>query len=117
MSERGLQLQAFDKGETNFEAGDAAEFAYVIQAGSVSIVVTRGGDKLVLDTLGAGEVFGEMALVDDEPRSAAAVVEEPATCILTTRADFEERLRRSDPLTRSMLGLLTKRLRKATQTA
>ena len=90
MSQQGLHLQSFDKGETIFEAGDAAKYAYIIQAGAVSILVTSGDDKVVLDTLGAGEVFGEMALVDDEPRSAAAVVAESATCILITRADFEK---------------------------
>ena len=55
-------------GDTIFTAGDPGETLYVVQQGEVEILA---GDEL-LDTLGPGEIFGEMALIDHEPRSASA---------------------------------------------
>ncbi len=60
--------KAYSTGETIFEAGSDADVLYVIQEGEVDIVA---GDTIV-QTLGPGEIFGEMALVDKQPRSAAA---------------------------------------------
>ena len=57
----------------------------------------------------------EMALVDDEPRSATAIAKDPTTCVIVVRQEFGERLENSDPLTRAMLKLLVKRLRKTMQ--
>ena len=59
---------AYAAGQTIFSEGDAAEVMYAVQEGEVEIVA---GDT-VLNTLGADEIFGEMALVDKSPRSAAA---------------------------------------------
>lgn len=60
-------------GEIVFEEGSLGEHAYVILSGQVDIFKkTREGDALV-GTLGKGEIFGEMALIDHLPRSASAV--------------------------------------------
>ena len=117
MAEAVLNRQSFKVGETVFEEGDAPHFAYIVQAGAVNIVVKGDGNEVVVDTISAGEVFGEMALVDEQPRSAWAVAKQPTTCVLITKAEFQKRLAKVDPLTRSMLMLLTKRLRKTTQGA
>ncbi|NIT14857.1 MAG: cyclic nucleotide-binding domain-containing protein, partial [Candidatus Dadabacteria bacterium] len=59
---------SFSPGDTIFEVGSEPDVMYVIQEGEVDIVA---GDTVV-ETLGPGEIFGEMALVDKKPRSAAA---------------------------------------------
>lgn len=56
-------------GETIFSVGDEAEELYIIEQGDVEI---RLGNRL-LATLGENSIFGEMALIDDKPRSATAV--------------------------------------------
>ena len=78
-----------DKGETIFAAGDTADNAYFLEGGTVDIVLRdkRGKDK-VINTLTSGEFFGEMALVDDEPRSATAVVKEDTMCVVITKEEF-----------------------------
>ena len=105
----------FEPGEVIFSKGDASECAFLIQSGSVEIVIENGDRRVVVDTLEPGEFFGEMALVDDEPRSATAIAKDPTTCVMVVKQEFGERLENSDPLTRAMLKLLVKRLRKTTQ--
>lgn len=66
-------LRGYRNGDLVFEEGSVGEHAYVILSGRVDIVrKTRDGEALVR-TLGKGEIFGEMALVDQLPRSASAV--------------------------------------------
>ena len=105
----------FEQGEIIFKTGDAPECAFLIQTGAVDIALESGGSLTVVDSLEPGEFFGEMALIDSEPRSAAAIATVPTTCVRVLRPDFEERLKNSDPLTRAMLKLLVKRLRKTTR--
>jgi len=59
----------YSAGDIIFEAGSAPDVLYVIQEGEVDIIAVG----IIVETLGAGEIFGEMALVDKKPRSAAAV--------------------------------------------
>ena len=60
-------------------------------------------------------MFGEMALVDNEPRSATAIAKVHTTCATVSKEDFDEVFEKAKPLTRAMLELLVKRLRKTTQ--
>ena len=103
-----------DKGETIFAEGDVADNAYFVEEGTVDIVLTdkRGKDK-VINTVTSGEFFGEMALVDDKPRSATAVVKDDTACVLITKEEFKRHLNNVDPFTQVLLKLLTKRLRAA----
>ncbi|MDA0261004.1 MAG: cyclic nucleotide-binding domain-containing protein [Proteobacteria bacterium] len=109
-----LNRQHYHKGDRIFRTGDCATSAFLIQAGSVDIVVGQGSNETVVGTLGPGEIFGEMALLDDAPRSAAAMARESTTCVLITRTDFQKRVDKSDPFIRALLKLLTKRLRTTT---
>jgi CRP/FNR family transcriptional regulator, cyclic AMP receptor protein len=61
-------FKSYSAGETIFESGSEPDFLYIIQEGEVDIIA---GDQVV-ETLGPGEIFGEMALVDKQPRSASA---------------------------------------------
>lgn len=110
----GLSTKLFPKGDIIFEKGDAPDCAYLIRSGKVNIVARRGTMDVVLNTLSRGDFFGEMALVDDQPRSARAVVEEEAECAVFTQKEINESLAKSDLLTYALLRLLTKRIRKST---
>jgi DNA-binding NarL/FixJ family response regulator len=63
----------FHGGETLFREGDRGDRLYVLIAGQVQIVKRREAEMDVLAKLGVGDCFGEMALIDQEPRSASAV--------------------------------------------
>jgi CRP/FNR family transcriptional regulator, cyclic AMP receptor protein len=69
LAEQGTRLRTFKAGETIFKEGDPGDEMFVIQSGRVEI---RRGNR-TLETLGEKSIFGEMALIDDGPRSASAV--------------------------------------------
>ncbi len=104
----------FNAGEAIFMDGDSAQWAYIIQHGKVEISVEREGRSTVIDTLEVGEIFGEMALFDDSPRSATATAVAPTKCLLISRAVLDDQLAKASLLMRAMSGLLVKRLRKTT---
>jgi CRP/FNR family transcriptional regulator len=75
----GKFTRSFRRGEVIFEEGSAGRHLYVINAGGVDILRRAPGGDVLIGSLGAGEIFGEMALVDDLPRSATAVAAEDGT--------------------------------------
>lgn len=78
---RYMKHIVFERGETIFQQGDPSDLAFVILAGSVDIVVS-GSDRQErrIASLGPGEVFGEMGIIDPAPRSATAVAREQTAC-------------------------------------
>ncbi len=74
--ERSGQLRAFRAGQTIFSAGEPGDGFYVIETGRVNIAAAvAGGDLRQLASIGPGDFFGEMAVLDDAPRSATAIAE------------------------------------------
>ena len=73
-----------------FAEGDHGEQAYRVIEGSVEISIQRDGQKLILAILGAGETFGEMAMIESRPRSATARALEPTTIEVIERQDFQQ---------------------------
>ena len=73
-----------------FAEGDHGEQAYRVIEGSVEISIQRDGQKLILAILGAGETFGEMAMIESRSRSATARALEPTTIEVIERQDFQQ---------------------------
>ena len=113
MSDDALQSQNFEGGDVIFDTGDAAHCAYLIQDGQVDVFLEKDGLIEVVDTLEPGEIFGEMALVDDKPRSAGAMAKLPTTCVLVSKSVLEHQIKASTPLMRAMVSLFVKRLRRS----
>ena len=85
-------------GDYIFREGDPPGAAFLIESGSVEVSIIQNGSPLILSFLGAGELLGEMAVIDDAPRSATARAAE--ICILTRieREQIHERLAEADPI-------------------
>ncbi len=103
----------FPAGAVLFEEGDPGSRMYVIQSGAVRIVKRVGSREITLARLGPGEAFGEMALLEDQPRSATAVVESPARILEIDEAAFADLVRRNGEIALRLLRRLSARLRDA----
>lgn len=64
------QCLSFDDGEVLFHEGDPADSAYVIMSGEVEILADAGGEKFIAGTLSKNQLFGELAILTNSPRSA-----------------------------------------------
>jgi CRP-like cAMP-binding protein len=99
---------------TIFHAGDPAESVFVVANGRVKIVTTSSdGKEFILTILGAGQVFGEMALLESAPRSASVITGTAVELLVINRQDFQHLLETEPRITRKLLTILSQRLRRA----
>lgn len=73
-------------GEFFFREGEPGDFLFVLEAGRVSVLKRRGDQQVVLNELGPGDCFGEMALIDLSPRSASVLALEDCAAIQISAA-------------------------------
>jgi putative ABC transport system ATP-binding protein len=104
-----MQTERFASGDVVFRQGDPGDKLYLIRSGSVEVVQEDDGARRVLAMRRAGEVFGELALLSNKPRSATIVVAEDAVMYTLERPYFEEALRGSKSLRDQLLDLLVVR--------
>ena len=98
-----------------FYQGDAGDAAYVVRSGKIAILLTiDDGRELVINELGTGECFGELALLTQAPRSASAVARTYSEVIRLPRAEFMHELERQPKLMRHVLQVTAERLRAST---
>ncbi|MFP4477168.1 MAG: Crp/Fnr family transcriptional regulator [Desulfatibacillaceae bacterium] len=108
-----LRTQKVKQGEVLFRKGSEGTTLYVIAQGAVKIVLpSRLGDEMIVTIFSEGDFFGEMALLDGQPRSADAVAVEPSRLYLLNRSDFMRFLKQSETAIESVLSCLSERLRK-----
>lgn len=107
-----LDRKTFYQDDYIFREGDAAYAAYLIRAGRVNIVRRRDGKKVILATLGKGQLFGELALIDSAPRSADAVVASSSVeLVVVTEPALRSKINELDDFMRAWFRMLTDRLR------
>jgi diguanylate cyclase len=110
MSSMRLGLQA---GNVVFSEGDAPTTAFLIESGDVEISTERDGRRVRLAVLGPGDLLGEMAVIDDAPRTATATACTDCVLLAIDRAAIAERLQQADPIVRSLLEGQLRRYRGA----
>ena len=96
-----------------FRAGDAGDGMYLIEQGKVSISMKAAdGHELTIAELGAGDFFGEMAMLDGQPRSARATALEPSRLAILSRQHFLSFVHGNTNVALEMLSALAHRLRR-----
>jgi len=83
-----MQTASFHPGETILSEGEPGDSAYLIVKGSVEVTVGEGASARVVGMLGAGDVFGEMSLIDPGPRSATVRALTATECLVTGFEEF-----------------------------
>jgi CRP-like cAMP-binding protein len=102
-------------GEVLFQRGELGDAFYILEFGQVRIfTLDEGGEELTLNTMGPGEAFGELALLDNQVRSASAVAVGPTILRRLRREDFLTKVHTSPALTQSVIHLLSQRTRHMT---
>lgn len=100
-------------GQVLFREGDPPDTAYLIESGAIEIRARQRGKDVILSLLGPGDLVGEMAVIDDSPRTATARAIDEAVLFPIDRSQFAERLAATDPIVRSLLEGQLKRYRGA----
>jgi CRP-like cAMP-binding protein len=115
MSNPSSHSRTFPSGTVLFREGEPGSEMFVIQRGRVQLTRRVGKDETVLAELPAGEFFGEMAIVNNRPRSATATVTEEATMLVLDAKTFETMIRESTEIAVRLIRKLAGRLEQANQ--
>jgi CRP-like cAMP-binding protein len=108
------QIRKIPKDTTIFHAGDPVDAVFVVASGRVKVVVTSSdGKEFILTVLGAGQVFGEMALLESAPRSASVVTLSAVEVLVINRNDFQRLLDSHPRISQKLMMILSRRLRRA----
>lgn len=103
------ELISLDPGETLFREGDAGERAYVITAGGLEILKQTGEREMLLAVRQPGEVIGEMALLQDSPRTATARATGATQLVSIPRAEIESLMDNSPEAVRALFNVVLDR--------
>jgi CRP/FNR family transcriptional regulator len=104
-------------GEALFVAGDRGDGCYRVEQGVVKITVTSDrGEERIIALVGAGEIIGELSLIDHQPRSASAIALCDSTFRYITRQAFEDCTKDDPEIYKDLAVILAARLRETDET-
>ena len=108
--------RSYVAGQTIFREGQPGGEMHVILEGRVeTFLVDAEGHRVILAEVEKGEMFGELSLFDNEPRSASAIALEPTRTCIVDRKDLEHLFARKPPAALDILAVLSQRLRRTDQ--
>jgi len=111
-----MRPRAYARDEVIYLRGDPGTAFYVIAGGRVKIALTSAdGKELILRRLDVGEFHGELALLDDEPRSADAIATEPSVLLVLHRDAFRQFVTERPSVAFKLLARLSYYLRRNTE--
>lgn len=106
----------YQRDEVIFHADERGDVFCLIVTGRVKVtMISPEGKEIILSMLGPGDFFGEMALLDDEPRSATVMAVEPLEVLTVYRDELLQIMRDDFTITRNIIAELSKRLRRASR--
>lgn len=103
--------EVFDSGQLIFSHGDMGDCAYLIEEGSVEVLVRKQDGEHRIRVIGQGELFGEVTLIDYQPRTATVRAVEKTVLVPIPRRMMEVLLEKSDPILRHILMVILERFR------
>ena len=108
------RVKHYPKGSVILFEQDPGDALYIVRSGRVKVVLIGDeGKEVILGVLGVGEHFGELSLIDDQPRSAHVISMEDSDLVVLYRDDFRRRVEANPAVAWSMLLELSRRLRQA----
>ncbi len=107
----GPAKKIFKKGDILLREGEQGDSAYVVESGSVEILIQRDGALIQIGTRGPGSIIGEMAMIDDKPRTATIRALEDCHVLEITREEFARRVDSADPILKMVMRVIMARYR------
>ncbi len=111
MMEQGLLGHVYEDGEVIVCQGALGDCMYVIEDGTVEIVVERDGSETILRTAGTGELIGEMAIFERRPRSATVRARGAARVLTLDKRNFMRRISEDPTLAFRIIESMARRVR------
>jgi CRP-like cAMP-binding protein len=110
------QEESFNPDEIIFREGDMAEKFYLILQGHVEVWKNYGmPSQDILAIRGPGDTFGEMALIDELPRSATLKSVEPTLCLVQSKEDFQKLLKENSSITLTLMKSVSAMVRQSNE--
>ena len=111
-----LQQRRYNRGEVIFHQGDVGTALFIVRRGEVAIRLSSAeGKEVILALLGRGDAFGELSLLDGEPRSTDAVARDETHLLSLHREDFRRFLSERPQVAMDLLAVLSRMVRRVTQ--
>jgi CRP/FNR family cyclic AMP-dependent transcriptional regulator len=102
------------RGSAIMRAGDPTDSLFIVISGRLKVMMGEAdGKEVILSILGPGEFFGEMGLIDDNPRSASVIAIEPCELLSVTKRAFKKCLVENLDVATAVMRVLVRRLREA----
>lgn len=105
---RGKETVSFAAGQAIFHAGDSGEVMYIVIEGQVEIL----DGPVLLEVAGPGSIFGELALIDDAPRSASVVAKTDCRLVAVDRRRFQYMVQETPFFALEVMKVIADRLRR-----
>ena len=111
--ERHMTSHSYERGDVILKQGDAADSLFVIVSGQVKVFIADDSREVILSTLSSGELFGELPMFDQEPRSASASAVGICHLKKLPYESFRKVLDQSPSIARKVMQAMAVRLRHA----
>ena len=102
-------MKQFEAGERIFLESDAGDAMYVVRSGEVDVLIFGR----VLERVGAGGIFGEMAIINDAPRAAAALANQPTEVAVIDKSTFMVLAAEEPEFALAVMRAMTERVRRS----
>lgn len=106
-----LERLTFDVGQRIFSQGEMGDAAYIVNKGRILLYQTFEGQKIEIGEVTAGNIFGEMAVLDGGTRSASAIAAEPCELSRVPLQVFNQKLEKTDRFLRALIELIIRNIR------
>lgn len=111
-----MRTRSYRKNTIIFEEGDQGDALYIVESGQVKAYLgDEQGKEIVLSLLNPGEYFGEMALLDDAPRSASVITTQESKLLVCSGSDFRATLAANPDIALALIRGLNETLRRSTE--
>jgi CRP-like cAMP-binding protein len=101
------ETRAFAQGDVIFKDGDPGDSMFGVQEGAVDLVVAG----TVVETVGPGGIFGEMAIIEHAPRTATAIASKPSKIVVIDEARFAVLTQNAPEFALRLLRVISRRIR------